>query len=166
MAIFPANPKRLDPYKNFKFRLKWDGQYVAGIAGGWALYGHVFDAQLAPVSAYTVFLVDDRNAWQSVYGFACTAADGSFQLSFQDSSPQGSAKSPAAPQLFVEIVNDKALPVYLSTTPFQPKAGAATYQDITLPTGAPIIGDPPAEIRAIAIPDTSQAPGQSKSKKG
>ena len=21
---------RLDPYKNFKFRLKWDGKYVAG----------------------------------------------------------------------------------------------------------------------------------------
>jgi phage tail-like protein len=32
MAIFPANPSRLDPYKNFKFRLKWDGQYVAGIS--------------------------------------------------------------------------------------------------------------------------------------
>src|SRR5271168_5417451 len=32
MAIFPANPQRLDPYKNFKFRLKWDGVYVAGIS--------------------------------------------------------------------------------------------------------------------------------------
>jgi phage tail-like protein len=32
MAIFPANPKRLDPYKGFKFRLKWDGQYVAAIS--------------------------------------------------------------------------------------------------------------------------------------
>jgi len=32
MAIFPANPTRLDPYKNFKFRLKWDKQYVAGIS--------------------------------------------------------------------------------------------------------------------------------------
>lgn len=32
MATFPANPKRLDPYKNFKFRLKWDGEYVAGIS--------------------------------------------------------------------------------------------------------------------------------------
>src|SRR5262252_9166647 len=27
---FPANPHRLDPYKNFKFRLKWDGKYVYG----------------------------------------------------------------------------------------------------------------------------------------
>jgi phage tail-like protein len=32
MAIFPANPGRPDPYKNFKFRLKWDGQYVAGMS--------------------------------------------------------------------------------------------------------------------------------------
>src|ERR1700753_3893197 len=32
MAIFPANPTRLDPYKNFKFRLKWDGQYVAAVS--------------------------------------------------------------------------------------------------------------------------------------
>ena len=32
MAIFPANPQRLDPYKNFKFRIKWDGKYVAGIS--------------------------------------------------------------------------------------------------------------------------------------
>jgi phage tail-like protein len=31
-AEFPANPQRLDPYKNFKFRLKWDGQYIAGIS--------------------------------------------------------------------------------------------------------------------------------------
>lgn len=32
MAEFPANPQRLDPYKNFKFRVKWDGRYVAGIS--------------------------------------------------------------------------------------------------------------------------------------
>jgi phage tail-like protein len=32
MATFPANPQRRDPYKNFKFRLKWDGKYVAGIS--------------------------------------------------------------------------------------------------------------------------------------
>jgi phage tail-like protein len=32
MAQFPANPTRLDPYKNFKFRVKWDGSYVAGVS--------------------------------------------------------------------------------------------------------------------------------------
>jgi phage tail-like protein len=30
MAQFTAN--RFDPYKNFKFRMKWDGVYVAGIS--------------------------------------------------------------------------------------------------------------------------------------
>jgi phage tail-like protein len=32
MAEFVANPQRFDPYKNFKFRLKWDGHYVAGVS--------------------------------------------------------------------------------------------------------------------------------------
>src|ERR1700761_4237336 len=31
-AEFPVNPKRLDPYKNFKFRVKWDGKYVLGVS--------------------------------------------------------------------------------------------------------------------------------------
>ncbi len=31
MSEFPANPTRVDPYKNFKFRVKWDGKYVAGV---------------------------------------------------------------------------------------------------------------------------------------
>jgi phage tail-like protein len=32
MAEFTVNPQRFDPYKNFKFRVKWDGRYVAGIS--------------------------------------------------------------------------------------------------------------------------------------
>jgi phage tail-like protein len=32
MAQFSVNAQRLDPYKNFKFRIKWDGRYVAGIS--------------------------------------------------------------------------------------------------------------------------------------
>ena len=32
MAEFTVNAQRFDPYKNFKFRLKWDGRYVAGIS--------------------------------------------------------------------------------------------------------------------------------------
>ncbi len=32
MAQFTVNTNRFDPYKNFKFRLKWDGRYVAGIS--------------------------------------------------------------------------------------------------------------------------------------
>jgi phage tail-like protein len=32
MAEFSVNAQRFDPYKNFKFRLKWDGRYVAGVS--------------------------------------------------------------------------------------------------------------------------------------
>jgi phage tail-like protein len=32
MVQFAVNPTRFDPYKNFKFRVKWDGRYVAGVS--------------------------------------------------------------------------------------------------------------------------------------
>ncbi|MDC7341098.1 phage tail protein [Streptomyces lydicus] len=32
MADFTINATRFDPYKNFKFRVKWDGRYVAGVS--------------------------------------------------------------------------------------------------------------------------------------
>ena len=32
MAQFSVNTHRFDPYKNFKFKVKWDGRYVAGIS--------------------------------------------------------------------------------------------------------------------------------------
>jgi phage tail-like protein len=32
MAQFTVNANRFDPYKNFKFRVKWDGKYVAGVS--------------------------------------------------------------------------------------------------------------------------------------
>ena len=32
MAKFSVNAQRFDPYKNFKFRVKWDGRYVAGVS--------------------------------------------------------------------------------------------------------------------------------------
>ena len=32
MAQFNVNPNRFDPYKNFKFRVRWDGRYVAGVS--------------------------------------------------------------------------------------------------------------------------------------
>jgi phage tail-like protein len=32
MAQFTVNAQRFDPYKNFKFRVKWDNKYVAGVS--------------------------------------------------------------------------------------------------------------------------------------
>jgi len=32
MAQFTVNAHRYDPYKTFMFKVKWDGQYVAGLS--------------------------------------------------------------------------------------------------------------------------------------
>ena len=32
MPQFSVNTNRFDPYKNFKFRVRWDGRYVAGVS--------------------------------------------------------------------------------------------------------------------------------------
>ena len=32
MAQFTVNAQRFDPYKNFKFRVNWEGHYVAGVS--------------------------------------------------------------------------------------------------------------------------------------
>jgi hypothetical protein len=54
----------------------------------------------------------------------------------------------------VEVVDTEANPVYLSTDAFTPAIGVAAYQQILLGTGSPILGDPPPEIRKIAIPQS------------
>ena len=40
MAQFTVNAQRFDPYKNFKFRVKWDGRYVAGRQQGQRAQAH------------------------------------------------------------------------------------------------------------------------------
>ena len=131
-------------------------------ANGWAVYGHVYNAQLQPVSAYTVFLVNAQNTYQQTYGFAYTDDTGYFVISYapakkrreEQAEKRGEAEAEAFPPLFLEVVNTKAQPVYLSTAPFQPTLGSATYQNVTLPAGEAPIGDPPTAIRNIAIPKT------------
>lgn len=38
MAEFPTNPGRVDPYKNFNFRVKWDGQYIPASSASQAFF--------------------------------------------------------------------------------------------------------------------------------
>jgi hypothetical protein len=136
-------------------------------ANGWALHGRVFDAQLAPASRYTVFLVDSAKNYQQAYGFAYTDPTGYFLLNYPGTTgasagtpagASGQTLSEAAPQaattpeLFVEVADTKARPVFLSTTAFQRVVGSATYQNVVLPAGQQPIGDPPPEIRQVAIP--------------
>lgn len=117
-------------------------------ATGWALQGRVYDAQLQPAAQLTVFLVDSKKAFQPQYGFAYTDATGYFLINY--APPAGQAAQ--TPPLYVEIANAQAEPVYLATNAFQPAAGSTTYQNITLAAGKKPLGDPPAEIKKIALP--------------
>jgi hypothetical protein len=128
-------------------------------ANGWALQGRVFDSQIQPLSGFTVFLVDASKTYQQQYGFAYTDAGGYFLLNYggPDAGAQDkSAKAASALDLFIEVANTKAEPVYLSTATFQPTAGGATYLNVVLPAGTVPIGDPPPNIRDVAVPPTTK----------
>jgi hypothetical protein len=99
---------------------------------------------LKPHAKYTVFLVDGQKTYQEAYGFAYTDDTGYFLFNV--------AGAKNTPRLFLAMTNTKGEPVYLSTTPFQPNPGSVTYQNITLPSGAQPLGDPPQAIRDIALP--------------
>jgi hypothetical protein len=115
--------------------------------------------------------VDGSKAFLPHYGFAYTDDTGYFVLNYAGDAGQAPAsdKAPASgqaaalPQLFVEVVDTNANPVYLSSTPFQPVLGTAIFQDIVLPAGGQPIGDPPQAIRDIAMPGKSTKPRTRKS---
>jgi len=128
-------------------------------AAGWALHGRVYTADSQPAAAYCVFLVDAEKAYQGAYGFSYTDPTGYFLINFAGTTAAAEttkARAPAEPaQLFVEVADPNGLPVLIATTPFQPTSGAATYQRIGLPAGGKPLGDPPAEIRKVALPPAS-----------
>lgn len=122
-------------------------------AGGWALHGRVYNAQLQPSARLTVYLVDSQRAYQSQYSFAYTDASGYFLIQYAPQAGQQASTNP----LYVAIANNKGEPVYVATTSIQPATGSATYQNVTLAAGAKPLGDPPAEIRKIAVPKKAKA---------
>jgi len=117
-------------------------------AGGWALHGRVYDEQLKPSARLTVYLVDHAKTYQQQYSFAYTDATGYFLINY---APPAGQDAPATP-LYAAIANAKGEPVYVSATAFQPAANVATYQNISLSAGKKPLGDPPPEIRQVAIP--------------
>jgi len=121
---------------------------------GWALQGRVLDSNWKPLARFTVFLVDSNKDFLQQYGFTYTDATGSFTLNFAGTD----APAAAVPDLFVEVVDTQANPVYLSATPFVPLVGAATFQNIVLSPGNQPIGDPTDAIRAVAIPNQPTKP--------
>ena len=138
---------------------------------GWALHGRVYDSNLKPLTSYSVFLVDGQKNYLSVYGYAYTDNTGYFQINYPGSLAVGSAnkvnekgttepfqQAASAGDLYLQVVNDKAEPVYLSATAFQPRVGSATYQVVTLAAGEPKLGDLPAAVRTVAMPKPKNKP--------
>jgi hypothetical protein len=122
---------------------------VGVAADGWAVHGRVVDADFQPAARFTVFLVDANKAYLRQYGFAYTDDTGYFLINAHAAGP-GAATTQG--QLFIEVADTKANPVFLSATAFTPMLGAVTYQTILLPAGGQPIGDPPPEIRRGALP--------------
>jgi hypothetical protein len=116
---------------------------------GWALHGRAYSTDLKPHAKYTVFLVDDQKTYQEAYGFAYTDDTGYFL--FNVAGAKGKDPAQATAPLFLAMTNTKGEPVHLSTTPFQPTPGSATYQNVTLSSG--VLGDPPQAIRDVALPN-------------
>jgi hypothetical protein len=159
-------------------------------ATGWALHGRIYSSALAPQAGFAVFLVDAQKNYLSDYGFAYTDATGYFLISYAgpatgqttagappaaaaDAAGQGAtaqrAQSTASlPQLFLQVADANANPVLLSETAFVPVVGKATYQTVVLPAGAAKLGDPPANLRTVAMPPITgktQAPPTAKATK-
>ena len=87
---------------------------------GWALYGHVLNAQSEPAGDFTVFLVDEVNKIQKKFGFAYTDGSGYFLLNYAG----GAGKPQTDGQLFVRVANKKGLAVHTSTTALNPQRAA------------------------------------------
>lgn len=128
---------------------------------GWALHGRVYEVvanQPSPVSGSTVFLADASGAYQQSYGFAFTDDTGYFLLNYPGPDAASRHTSAAATQaadvseLFIKVADREAKRECLIDTSFQPPIGAATYQNIYLSTAQQSTGQPPPEIRQVAMP--------------
>jgi hypothetical protein len=137
-------------------------QAPAVAANGWAVWGHVYDANSAPLSNYTVFLVDANKAYQSAYGFSYTDANGAFSIVYAEPATlegqqAGGSGAPSVPSVYLAIANDKAEEVYLGSSALLLSFGEALYVDTTLPSGEPALGDLPQQIRKTALPPSAKS---------
>jgi hypothetical protein len=131
-------------------------------AAGWVLHGRVYSSDLKPHAKYTVFLVDGQKTYQEAYSFAYTDDTGYFQ--FNVAAATGKDEAQATVPLFIAMTNTKGEPIYLGTTPFQPAPGSVTYQNITIPSGTQPLGDPPPDIRDVALPSRKKKAATKKQK--
>ncbi len=141
---------------------------------GWAVWGHVYETPSTPLSGYTIFLVDSQKTYQSQYGFATTAADGSFAIVYDGEAAASVGESgatlapaspaaartaeplvPSIPTLFLSMTNTDAQLVPTASNSLALAAGKALYIDTIVPAGAPT-SDLPAEVQKTAQPPTQK----------
>jgi|GEM_PF-2261049 len=149
---------------------------------GFAVF--LVDAQNAYQSAYGFTYTDSNGFFQLVYNGSATSVTGTTTgTSTGSSSPTQTSGTPPVlqlldqkqeqpateqtqplpvnlptPTLYLEIANTEGQIVYLSKTAFQPTLGQATYQNIQLAAGTPVIGNPPAALRGVALPKVGKKP--------
>ena len=149
---------------------------------GFAVF--LVDAQNAYQSAYGFTYTDSKGFFQLVYNGSAINTTGSTTdtSAVSSSSTQVSSAQPVlqlldqkqeqpaaeqaqslpvnqpTPTLYLEIANTEGQIVYLSKTVFQPILGEATYQNIRLAAGTPVIGNPPAVLRGVGLPNVDKKP--------
>ena len=65
--------------------------------------------------------------------------------------------SSTPPPVYLQVYDAKANPVISSNSPVTPVTGQARYHVLTVPTAKQTLGDPPAEVRAVASPPVTAA---------
>src|ERR1700744_2670205 len=127
---------------------------------GWALQGYVVDTQYQPQTRFTVYLADANHLFVKQYGFSYTDDNGYFLISYGGDTQQGqpAPTQTQTAQLFIGVVDQDRNPVFLSSTPFQPVLGSASFQIITVPAGGQTLGDPTQPIRNVAFPGKDARP--------
>jgi phage tail-like protein len=116
MPMFSVNTQEIDPYRNFKFRIKIDGQYVAGLSKMSALkkMTEVIDWREAG-NPSTVRKLPGRTSYQAITFEAGVSHDTTFEdWANLINNTQGDAAMSLAKyrkELVVEVLNMQGVPV-------------------------------------------------------
>jgi phage tail-like protein len=129
-----ANPERRDPYKNFKFLVKWDGRYVAGIS---RLGGVQRTAEPVRTRGIGLTVGDSKSADRSGHGSITiergVTHDADFERWASNIANSGSGRHPAASlddvrrDIIVELYNEAG---QLATTYKLKRCWVSEYQAV------------------------------------
>ncbi len=116
MVQFAVNTHRLDPYKNFKFRVKWDNQYVAGLSKMSAIKRTTETIEWREAGGPSVIRkMPGRTKFEPVtFEVGLTHDRQLMEWAEQVNSPQGDAKMSLKnyrKEVTVEVMNMQATPV-------------------------------------------------------